>query len=120
MGDGWLGAAGELADDGGDPESDRAEDAGSSFGDAAAHGEAFVVLFDLGFGDGPEVAHDVVPAFLKLGLLEALEERLLEGQGEEGAERWPRMASSVWWKTGRVSRRDLAVRKVRSTIHNCL
>ena len=33
---------------------------------------------------------------------------------------WPRMVSSSLWKIGRVESRCLAVRKVCSTVHNCL
>ena len=115
-----LVAGGDLSEDGWHADAGGAEDGHGESGHGVAHGEALVVLLDFRLPDGPEVLLDVVPACRDFGLFQMVEQRLLERQGEEGAEQVAADGGGGLVKDGSGVEDGLGGWNVRSTIHNCL
>ena len=88
-------------------------------GGGADH-EALAVLFDLGLGQRVAVGDDLGPGAHAAESGDAVVERLSSTSARKLQNTCSRMVSLSLWKIGRVANRCLAVRKVCSSVHNCL
>src|SRR5262245_13705706 len=103
----------------------RQRDAGRTQGEAGggprggANQEALAIVLDFSLGQGVEISNDLGPPE-RASAATRSSSAFLSTSARKLQNTWPRMVPSSLWKIGRVASRCLAVRKVCSTVHDCL